>query len=606
MTKQPVGTPLTVDDTNFLVTTAIDRCPSNMMARELIMNCIEAATRDVSGIGEIRIRAKELKQFPGTKKLAFWNNGPGMSATDLAKISNIAASLKPLGLRGNFGMGAKVASASVNQIGLRYRSCKDGIVSQTVIAKVDGVYMRLFLDVVGGYEDVQDVTATVKAEGEYSLDRDWTEVTLFGNTLEQNTVEDPFGDGSTSLEWLAESLYYRFYAIPSNVSIIFETGTNRKGDSNRRFQTIPERAGQFDRVETVSTADGFKVHYYYDPKRPGDAHNKSKSGAICSSISCVGIVYRGELYDVRKSNSWASVAPEFGVRFGFRHIWVHVELPDDFNVVPEQYRRFLQLSDGDQHQVYVTEFANIVRDNMPEWLTDVIKSYCPKPALDASEIEKELQSLLNDLAVRNDSLRADPTGNRNANRGSGSGEERESGKQVGPEKNPNPASAKIPARYSEAPGGAHKTANANLRDVAPKIEFLETEQEILDKQIVDKAACFEGMTNYLYINCTYPAALALQAHLEKQFAHHVKERGEEVHEIAMHIARHFIALRTGTSVVHAKAKALKTVWTQEDIDRACTPEAMSVACDSWKDIESSAYSEMRKKLGLTARQAKAA
>ena len=112
--------PLKVADTDFLVTSAIERCPSTMMPRELIMNAIEAAHQDVSGKGEIRIIAKKLPQFPGIIKLAIWNNGPGMSDLDLLHIGNIAASLKPLALDKNFGMGAKVASLNINHFGLRY------------------------------------------------------------------------------------------------------------------------------------------------------------------------------------------------------------------------------------------------------------------------------------------------------------------------------------------------------------------------------------------------------------------------------------------------------------------------------------------------------
>lgn len=189
-------TPLRVGDVDFLVTSAIERCPHNMMSRELMMNAIEAAKSDLSGKGIVRVRAKELSQFHGAKKLTFWNNGPGMSDIELLSICNIAASLKTMSLEANFGMGAKVSALGVNKLGMRYRSCKAGIVSQVVIGFEDGVYGKIRQSVYDQHgniklEDAVDVTEKVRAEAEYPLSSDWTEVVLLGNFPEQDTAVDP-------------------------------------------------------------------------------------------------------------------------------------------------------------------------------------------------------------------------------------------------------------------------------------------------------------------------------------------------------------------------------------------------------------------------------
>jgi sensor histidine kinase regulating citrate/malate metabolism len=100
-------TPLHVADEDFLVASLIERCPKTMMIRELMMNAIEAAQLAPPARRIIEISAQ---QFDGTSKLAIWNTGPGMDASELLQISNIAASLgKEKSLTGNFGMGAKVA-----------------------------------------------------------------------------------------------------------------------------------------------------------------------------------------------------------------------------------------------------------------------------------------------------------------------------------------------------------------------------------------------------------------------------------------------------------------------------------------------------------------
>ncbi len=46
------------------------------------------------------------------------------------------------------------------------------------------------------FEEAVDVTQQVHEEGEYRFDEDWTEVVLFGNRPDQDTVADPCdGDG---------------------------------------------------------------------------------------------------------------------------------------------------------------------------------------------------------------------------------------------------------------------------------------------------------------------------------------------------------------------------------------------------------------------------
>src|SRR5690606_13981057 len=114
-----------------------------------------------------------------TRKLAIWNTGPGMSSVELDHICDLAASFgKDMALEGNFGMGAKVASLPSNPLGMRYRSCRDGVVSQVILGKRDGKYGKVWVPVEDLFEEVVDVTDQVRLEGEYALDEDWTEVVL--------------------------------------------------------------------------------------------------------------------------------------------------------------------------------------------------------------------------------------------------------------------------------------------------------------------------------------------------------------------------------------------------------------------------------------------
>ena len=83
-----------------------------------------------------------------------------MDAAELLHISNIASSIgKEKSSTGNFGMGAKVASLPSNQLGMQYRSCKDGRVHQVILCKRDGVYgLYDFHPETDEYLEVVDVT----------------------------------------------------------------------------------------------------------------------------------------------------------------------------------------------------------------------------------------------------------------------------------------------------------------------------------------------------------------------------------------------------------------------------------------------------------------
>lgn len=130
MTNSTQVTALRVSDEAFLVASTIERCPKTMMMRELFMNAIEAAIQGKEGSQQIEVKIKTIQGIP---KLCIWNSGPGMSSIELHHMCDIAASIgKEKSLDENFGMGAKVASLPSNRIGLRYRSCKDGAVSEVI------------------------------------------------------------------------------------------------------------------------------------------------------------------------------------------------------------------------------------------------------------------------------------------------------------------------------------------------------------------------------------------------------------------------------------------------------------------------------------------
>jgi hypothetical protein len=581
-------TPLQIKDKEFLIASTIERCPKVMMLRELMMNALEAVSHISKELRRIEISTTDLQ---GTPKLVIWNTGPGMTGQELHDICDLASSIrKTKSLDENFGMGAKVASLPSNKLGMRYRSSKNGRVHEVILCERGGEYGRLRRrDSGGNYDEVIDVTEIAKEEGR-DISFEWTEVTLFGNRAKQNTARDPYnGDPQCDAQWLATYLYHRFYRFPEGVKVLLHPGTHKLGDGIRQFATIPDRisAGVFDRAETVQAEDGIKIHYLFDgPYSKMPSHNRSISGAVQSDVSTCAIIYKNEMYDVRKGRNWTLDGPIFGIPFGARHISIHIELPNKAPVRPESYRQFLRHLSGEQLQVYGTDFALLVAKYRPKWLIELIKSFAPD-APSNDDIRDELQKLLDELRVHRNMPRV-------AINGKVAVAPRE-----GPSTQPThyglgPIEASTPPEdfidLSIVPTGAQRADIWKNRERAPFIIRLRSEEDIEEKQIKERAARYYD-NGQLFVNMLYPSIQLMKEQLEKEYA----EAGDidEMRKMSLQLAEETMILRVGRAVVFALAKQANKEWNSEAVSKALAPESLSLAADDYKDALQSA----RRKIG---------
>lgn len=575
---------LKVADEDFVVASLIERCPKAMMIRELMMNAIEAAAL-ASSQKLVEISAIE---FDGTSKLSIWNTGPGMDAGELLRMCDIAASIgKKKSLNGNFGMGAKVASLPSNQLGLRYRSCKNNRVHEVILCKRDDVYGRLrrFHPDTGEYLEVVDVTELAIRDGR-SIEYQWTEVVLLGNDSKQDTVKDPYnGDPEQDAQWLATYLYHRLYRLPEGVKIVLMKGTH-KLDGNRQFLPVTARLGFFERYETVETPDGIKIHYLYDApydKASGSSHNKSISGAIASAVSTCAVIYKDEMYDVRKGRNWTFDAPIFGIPFGAKHISVHIELPPTASILADGYRQFLRYAAGEQPHVAATDFADLVREYRPTWLLDLIRSFAPESA-SSGEIRDELQKLLNHLRVKRVSPKITNQGNMDTEAGLGVGAEQITAAERTGVKSANgevTVTKTKPTDLSVVPNGAKRAELFKNLERAPEITLLRDISEVEEKGIKGRAARYVMEAGQLFINMLYPAITEMRAQLEMEYAN--VEEAQILRELASQHAERTMILRIGRTVVYALAKQINKEWDQNALSAASSPESLSMAADDYGD-----------------------
>jgi len=531
--------PLRIANEAFMVAATIERCPRSMMLRELVMNALEAASGATDSEKRVVISAVDVD---GTPKLRIWNTGRGLNAIELRTITDLSSSLfKTVGLVGNFGMGAKAAALTSNRHGLRYRSCRSKRVSEVILGERDGVYGRLRRPRPDGtFAEVVDVTDIVRAEGGHTLNHDWTEVVLLGNSPEQNTVLDPYaGDPNLGPHWVFNLLGKRFFRLPSDVELQLDVGTAKPGP----FQP-PLGSQYFDKVEEVSVEGGVVIRYAYREE------DSQKPRPPIPTMGLGAVVYDDEVYALVEGQRWLLEAPNYGFTFAARRICITVELSRDYPVRPEQYRQFLRFEEGDQRQVLVGDFGELIRANIPGWLRKIIASMRPGEKDYLAEIKSDLKDLLTELGIEETVWQ----------------NELKDPKRQKSEKTDRPKSK----------GGTPPKPKPQV--VPPEIIVIETEEQLAEKALGGRAARYYPRERQLFVNARYEAFLRLAAGLEAEFA--AAADAETVRFVTRQAAEWALIGRLGRSLAHSLGK--KTLgWNEDEVKAVQSPETMSLVIDDF-------------------------
>jgi hypothetical protein len=237
---------------------------------------------------------------------------------------------------------------------------------------------------------------------------------------------------------------------------------------------------------------GIRIHYYYDaadPEAPGRL--LSARGALQPAQSTAALIHRGEFYDVRPAWAWQHEAPVFGLPFGARHFTIHLELPDDFPLLPDGYRQFLRHSHDLQHNINVREFASLALRHHPAWLLELLRNFAPD-AQHTAPLHDEMAAMFRGL--------------------------------------------KIPRRWWPPSDGSPQPPGDGEPEyeVAPQIVPLRDEQDINERGMTGKAARFYPETHQLFVNTGYTAFKGFASQLEQEYAAH--EDQEQVRRLALTIA----------------------------------------------------------------------
>jgi hypothetical protein len=351
-------------------------CAPLQFLRELTQNSIEAILKLPNQSGEIRWDV-DWTQFDlkrdGVYKLAVIDTGIGMTGPEMVKyINQLSSSSTQQSHDGNFGVGAKIAAATRNHVGLIYLSWVNasGAMIHLWRDPRTGQYgLRRFEQPDGTFNDWLPIENSVKPEliGEHG-----TMVVLLGNDEAEHTMRAPLGTSSPS-RWIAKYLNTRYFRFPDGVTLKTREGwENPRNDVDRNL--LRHMVGQKAYLDDHAVAQGrvalsdAAAHWWVLREESALTQN---SGFINSS-GHVAALYRDELYEIETSRPGVARLQQFGVILGYNRVTIYVE--------PEA-RAAAELSTNtartqlliNREPLPWADWAAEFRDNLPSEIRSVIE-----------------------------------------------------------------------------------------------------------------------------------------------------------------------------------------------------------------------------------------
>jgi len=558
---------LKVDNHDVLISREIEQAPIKTMVRELVQNGFEAEReyKYQKKVVEFYATALEFENGETVKKLSIKNNGVGMTDKELYTSTNLSASIrKTMGKNHNYGIGGKVSGLRSNPEGMRYRSCCEGVVSEVTILKEGDFY---------GREKDEDTNAEVfnvtDEYTEYDVLEDWTEVTLYGNKITDNTISNPFGsDYPVSENWLNVLLNHRYYRFPKNTDVIYHEGILSKAQGKRNLPSWEEMINNKPTIkhETVATECGYSIIYALNKAEGWNVHRHSAK-------SCGSLVYKNEMFDVASGNndklitkSWGQTAPKLGIPFGSRDLCVFVELDDDYPVSMNAYRNEIQSSIGEK--ISLEDFGREIAELMPQWVKEFIDTERNKHNGSNDSMKKRIAELIKNLALSQNQYQPRKNGAVLTEPLNGTTGVFRDGLPT----NKRPKKK----RYIVAKPGGKKPSSINkgLRDM-PEWSFITEKLEVSEKGLDGYAASYVNEANQIFINATHHIFKQKQSELENEFASVMSnETGSKV--VLQHYQDEY-AFNLISSVIFARSEWKQNRWDTEMLKDATSKPSLTIS-----------------------------
>lgn len=364
--------PMSVHNVGFLLDRLGQDCSPLQYLRELTQNGKEAIDR-VGSSGQIIWDVDWITfDLTGVMKLCVIDNGDGMTGEEMMKfINQLSSSGSVQSMTANYGIGAKIATATKNPAGVVYQSWKNGEGYMIHLEKnIDtGEYgLRQWELEDGTYAHYIKLDDDVKPS---EIDQHGTKVILFGLVDTDNTMTPPKEVSSPS-RWISKYLNTRYFHFPKGMSIKSREGWGHsRSDKDRNIlRTITGQKSYLDKHSVTSGChqlDKAVVHWWIIKDEPAITNN---SGYI-ESAGHVAALYQDELYDRSIGRAGTAQLQHFGILFGSRFVVIYIE-PEQSkeNELTTNTARTTLLLNGDS--LPWAEWAYQFRLNMPKKLSSFV------------------------------------------------------------------------------------------------------------------------------------------------------------------------------------------------------------------------------------------
>jgi len=540
--------------------------------------------------------------------------------------------------RKNRGEGFKIASGRFNAgCGLVMRSFYEGIIYEVVLIydALTGTYGTEIIEEDGETFESWTVTNLTPEEQEiYSQFQDgFVEVIFNGNTVDQNTGVDPYGQGEKTRadgshrHVIAREVYNRFYEFPEigiPISVTFDRSLVRTFGPQRDrkflpFKTLVEtNAPLFLNIgnHKVTLDSGIILEFIFSPFKPGKDGSKGQPTltnlSIGSSRGRAALVWQGEMYSVMERDTWAREAYNYGLGGLSSELTVLVHLPETFGVtdvtgrprgVDDRYRQHLML---DGERLDFSQFRSDIVNNIPSFI---------KALRDSKKSSTRTSGgVKNDLRKYQIKMKQRPkpglngitklagitlTGNNSPNLTVSLGGSNPSGQHTGngTPNNHHTGPSDGGGKGNGSGGNGDKVVQATLDPKSTKrVPIRQTAQDVPDhqwvyeSQLVDhpslrwRGALYNPSENEYILNGEYAEFREIMDTAREYFADTILTlQDQDLADLLEERVRDRVALSVGKVIVKAEQKRGWRHWTSKDIDDLTSINTLTAVFETVSD-----------------------
>jgi hypothetical protein len=586
---------MSVHNIGFLLDRLGQDCHPLQFLRELTQNSIEAIQR-AGGKGEIVWDVDwTTYDLEGFYKLSITDNGDGMTGEEMVKfINQLSSSMSTQSMSGNYGVGAKITTATKNPYGVVYLSWKNGEGSMIQMFKDEttGQYgLKQWEHKDGSFKHYLPIEDDVKPE---LIEKNGTKVVLLGMEESSNSMQAPSGSPSAS-RWISKYLNTRYFDVPEGISLKAREGwENPRTDKDRNY--LRNLTGQSQYLKKHSDASGklnltdAVAHWWILREEPAIGNN---SGYI-ESAGHMAALYQNELYELSSGRSAMAKLQQFGVIFGYRNVVIYIE-PTHVSQLTTNTARTTLLINNDL--LPWADWAAEFRDNMPE---EIAKLVAEKAAAAANtDHQKSIKDRLKDIMelFKVSRYKPSPTGSvffdddrliRGGNLGT---QNRNSGRTNSSKSSSSGGTGgNVYAVFEKIDGEPGKKIKP---DPFPQVQWVTVTNGTRDpKDMEDRAAKYLQDQNILLINADFSVFTDMMGFFKKEF-----KDIPGISEVTEEAVKTWFEQALVETILGIQGLMNRKDWTQANIDQALSQEALTASVMQRYHVHFAVKRELGAKLG---------